>query len=70
MANHHLSNKLLHIIGDEEEITGRILEEGDNNPQDFEENEIERDDVPFYDSLTGRTFANTFERDEWYAMYD
>lgn len=70
MSNRYLSNRLLHIIGDEKEITRRILEEGDNNLQDFEEDEFEGDDIPIYDSLTGKTFANAYERDEWYAMHD
>lgn len=70
MPNHCLSNRILHIIGDEEEITRRILEEGDNNLQDFEEDEFEGDDTPIYDSLIGKTFANAYERDEWYAMHD
>lgn len=70
MPNRYLSNRLLHIIGDEEEITLRILEEGDNNLQDFEEDEFEGDDTPIYDSLTGKTFTNAYERNEWYAMHD
>lgn len=58
MPNRYLSNHLLHVIGDEEENTRRILEEGEDNLQDFEEDEFEGDDIPIYDSLTGKTFAN------------